>query len=127
MKLSLRARLSARARKIKTDIPTVYLALRDTRAPKFAKALALLTVAYALSPIDLVPDFIPIFGYLDDLLIVPALLTLTISLLPPEVLADCRAQAQALLSDGLQKHWQYAIPIVLFWLIVSGLLIKAIF
>ena len=84
------------ARHIKRDAVAVYFAARDPRTPWFATALALVVAAYALSPIDLIPDFIPVLGYLDDLLLVPLGLMLVIRLLPPAVLAESREKASAL-------------------------------
>lgn len=81
--------------RIKRDGLTLWFALRDPRTPWLARALAWLVVAYALSPIDLIPDFIPVLGYLDDLLLLPGLIWLTVRLLPEAVLADCRPQAVA--------------------------------
>ncbi len=82
-----------RARLLKRDTYALYLACRDPRTPWYAKALAGAVVAYAFSPIDLIPDFIPVLGYLDDLLIVPAGLALALRLIPAPVMADCRAWA----------------------------------
>lgn len=87
--------LRAWARSLKRDTHAVWLAARDPRTPWYAKALGLAVAAYALSPIDLIPDFIPVLGLLDDLLIVPAGLWLTLKLIPPEVLATHRAAAEA--------------------------------
>ena len=86
------------ARSVKRDAVAVYFAARDPRTPMFARCLALAIAAYALSPIDLIPDFIPVLGYLDDLLIVPLGLLLVIRLLPPHVLAESREKANTLLS-----------------------------
>ena len=77
--------LKEKARKIKENIPTVFLALKDKETPIIAKIFAGITVAYALSPIDLIPDFIPVLGYLDDIIILPALIALTIRLIPKEI------------------------------------------
>src|SRR5438128_1859442 len=87
------ARLRQRAGALKTATQALYLAARDPRTPWYARALALAVVAYAFSPIDLIPDPIPLLGYLDDLIIVPAGIALTLRLIPPEVLADARARA----------------------------------
>jgi uncharacterized membrane protein YkvA (DUF1232 family) len=92
------AKIKTWARQIKRDAVAVYLAARDPRTPWLAKCLALAVAAYALSPIDLIPDFIPILGYLDDLLIVPLGLLLVIRLLPPQVLTESREKADTLLS-----------------------------
>ena len=86
------------AHRVKRDAVAVYFAARDSRTPILARCIALAVAAYALSPIDLIPDFIPILGYLDDLLIVPLGLLLVIRLLPPLVLLESRAKANALLN-----------------------------
>ena len=79
--------LKSRARALKNEALAVYLAAKDPRTPWYAKLIAFVTIAYAFSPIDLIPDFIPILGYLDDLFIVPAGIALAIRLIPAEVLA----------------------------------------
>ena len=83
------------ARRIKRDGVTLWFAGRHAGTPWYAKALGVFVVAYALSPIDLIPDFIPVLGYVDDVLLLPLLILLTIKLLPPDVLAECRSQADA--------------------------------
>lgn len=118
--------LKERAQKLKTDIPAVFIALKKKDTPVAAKILAGLTVAYALSPIDLVPDFIPVLGYLDDLLILPALVALTIKLIPKDVFEACRKESEGLWENGKPKKWYYAIPIVLIWLLIIFLVVKAI-
>jgi len=87
--------LAAWARTLKRDAHAVWLAARDPRTPWYAKALALAVAGYAFSPIDLIPDFIPVLGYLDDLILVPAGLWLVLRLIPAEVLATHRAAAEA--------------------------------
>ncbi len=99
------------ARRIKRDGVTLWFALRDPRTPWWVKALAALVVAYALSPIDLVPDFIPVLGYLDDLVLLPALIWLAVRCLPQALLQDCRAQAEAWMAQRQRKptsHWGLA-------------------
>lgn len=118
--------LKDRAKQLKTDIPAVFLALKRCETPWHAKLLAGLTVGYALSPIDLIPDFIPVLGYLDDLIILPAMVALTVRLIPAEVMAECRAEASELWKDGKPKRWYYAIPIVLVWLLVVFLIVRAV-
>jgi uncharacterized membrane protein YkvA (DUF1232 family) len=88
-------RLKLWARNIKRDVHALYLASRDPRVPWYAKALGVAVAAYALSPIDLIPDFIPVLGYLDDLIIVPAGVVLVVRLIPPEIMAQHRAAAAA--------------------------------
>ena len=118
--------LKARAKQLKTDIPAVFLALKKRETPWTAKVLAALTIAYALSPIDLIPDFIPVLGYLDDLIILPAMVALTVKLIPAQVMDDCRAQAEGMWQNGKPKRWYYAIPIVLVWLLVVFLIVRAV-
>ena len=120
-------KLKERAEALKTGIPALFLALKAKETPFIAKAAAGLTVAYALSPIDLVPDFIPVLGYLDDLILLPALTALTLRLIPADVLAACREHARGMWADGKPKKWYFAIPVVLFWLLVLFLLIKVFF
>ena len=119
-------KLQERAKKLKTDIPAVFLSLKDKKTPWYAKFFAALTVVYALSPIDLVPDFIPVLGYLDDLIILPALVALTIKFIPDDVFEEYRKQAQNMWQDGKPKKWYYAIPILLVWLVIIALLVKLI-
>ncbi|HEX2944498.1 MAG TPA: YkvA family protein [Clostridia bacterium] len=118
--------IKERARQLKKDIPAVFLALGKKGTPWYAKALALLTVGYALSPIDLIPDFIPVLGYLDDVIILPALVAATIKLIPKEVIDQCRTESEQLWKNGKPKKWYYAIPIVLIWVILVVLILKAV-
>ena len=116
-----------RARRLKTETYALYLACRDPRVPWYARLLAICVVGYAFSPIDLVPDFIPILGYLDDLVLVPLGIALVLRLIPEPVLADCRAQAQAVMAEGKPTNWVAAGVIVAIWLLVAvGALILAV-
>ncbi|MEG1550880.1 MAG: YkvA family protein [Oscillospiraceae bacterium] len=117
--------LKERAKNLKKDIPAVFLALKHKKTPWYAKIIAALTVGYALSPIDFIPDFIPVLGYLDDIIILPLLVLLVIKLIPDDVFAQCRKDAENLWEDGKPKKWYYAIPIVLFWIIILFLIAKA--
>lgn len=118
--------LKARAKKLKTDIPALFLTLRDKDTPILAKVFAGITVAYALSPVDLVPDFIPVLGYLDDVILLPMLVALTIKFVPKDVLERNRKQAEGLWDNGKPKKWYYAIPIMLIWVLIIALIVKAI-
>jgi uncharacterized membrane protein YkvA (DUF1232 family) len=91
--ISRRQQLKSKLLSLKKEVHALYLAARDKRTPWYAKAFAGLVAAYALSPIDLIPDFIPVLGYLDDLLIIPAGITLAIKMIPKEVMAEARARA----------------------------------
>ena len=117
--------LKERARKLKTDIPALFLALKDKETPVLAKVLAGITVAYALSPIDLVPDFVPVLGYLDDVILLPMLIMVTIKFIPENVFERCKKQSEGMWTEGKPKKWYYAMPIVLIWLIIIALLLKA--
>ncbi|MEN9538773.1 MAG: hypothetical protein RLZZ126_1008 [Pseudomonadota bacterium] len=103
------------ARRLKRDAVAVYFAARDPRTPRLARWLAFAVAAYALSPIDLIPDFIPVLGYVDDLLIVPLGLLFVIRRIPPEVLEDSRSKAQAALSRPTSRAG--AAFIVGIWLV----------
>lgn len=122
----MKTNLKDRAIKLKSDIPAIFLALKDKETPVSAKILATITVAYALSPIDLIPDFIPVLGYLDDVLILPALAALTIKLIPKEKLEQYRTESEGMWENGKPKKWYYAIPIVVFWIIIIFLVIRLI-
>ena len=118
--------LKERAQKLKMDVPTIFLALKDKDTPITAKIFAGITVAYALSPIDLVPDFIPVLGYLDDVILLPMLVALTIKFIPTDIIERNRQKAAVLWESGKPKKWYYAIPIVLFWIIIIGLILKMV-
>ena len=118
--------LKERAKKLKADIPAIFLSLKDKETPVIAKILAGITVGYALSPIDLIPDFVPILGYLDDIILLPALIALTLKFIPEEVFEKNRKQAEHLWEYKKPKKWIYAIPIVLIWLLIVWLVVKGI-
>ena len=82
-------------------------------------------MVYALSPVDLIPDFIPVLGYLDDLIILPMLVALTIRFIPRELMEEKRNQAEGMWQNGKPEKWYYAIPFVLIWLLVIGLIVVA--
>lgn len=115
-----------RAKQLKADIPAVFIALRKKETPLLPKILAGITIAYALSPIDLIPDFIPVVGYLDDIILLPALVALTIKLIPGEVFAQCRKEAEGLWADGKPVKWLYAVPIAICWLLIVFAAVKII-
>ena len=108
------------ARTLKRDVHAVYLAARDPRTPWYVKALAFAVAAYALSPIDLIPDFIPVLGYVDDLVIVPLGIALVIRLIPSDVMEKHRALAALAQEQPVSRA--VAFVIVLVW-VASGMLI----
>ena len=119
--------LKQRADKLKKDIPALFLALKAKETPLAAKITAGLTVAYALSPIDLIPDFIPVLGYLDDVILLPALIALTVKLIPKEIFEKYRAESEHMWENGRPKKWYFALPIAAVWLMILLIVIKAIF
>lgn len=116
--------LKAWARRIKRDGVTLWFAVRHPGTPWYAKALGLLVVAYALSPIDLIPDFIPVLGYVDDVLLLPGLIWLAIRMVPPDVLAQCRGQAEDWMRvrGGKPRVRAGAVLVVAVWLAVGAAL-----
>src|SRR5215831_527581 len=107
------------ARRLKRDTYALYLAARDPRVPWYTKALALAVVGYALSPLDLIPDFIPIVGYLDDLILVPAGILLVVRLIPADIMAEHRATAAAALDRPVSRA--AAIAIICIWVAAGAL------
>lgn len=113
-----------RVRAIKADAYVLYLACRDRRTPRLAKAVAVVTVAYALSPIDLIPDFIPVLGLLDDLVLVPLGLALALRLMPPSLLAEHRAEAAHRLALGRPSSMAGAAIVIGLWALAAYWLIR---
>jgi uncharacterized membrane protein YkvA (DUF1232 family) len=111
----------ARARELRTEVYALYLAYRDPRVSWFARTFAGLVVAYAFSPIDLIPDPIPVLGYLDDLVLVPLGVLLARRMIPPEVLSECRARAREVMAAGKPVNRAAAVVIVLIWLLLAAL------
>ncbi len=111
--------LKTRAKALKGEIYALSLAARDPRTPWYAKTVIACVVAYALSPIDLIPDFIPILGYLDDLLLLPLGIYLTLKLIPAEVLTDARSRA-AKSAATLPKRWPAALIVIILWLVAMA-------
>lgn len=114
-------------RQLAEDIPALCLAMKEKDTPFLAKILAGTAIVYALSPIDLIPDFIPVIGYLDDLILLPLLVVLTLKLIPDETFERCREQARQMYQQGMKKHWYYMLPIILIWAILILLVGKLLF
>ncbi len=112
-----------RAARLRLETYALYLAYRDRRVPWYARAFALLVVAYAFSPIDLVPDFVPVLGYLDDLVLVPLGVALALKMIPPQVMADSRARAAEELAQRHPKNWIAGAVIVGVWVLLAAVLI----
>src|SRR5215212_4855627 len=120
---SLLAELRRRARALKVETRALYLVARDPRVPWYARLFVAVVVAYALSPIDLIPDFIPVLGYLDDLILVPLGLALALRMVPPHVLGECRARAREELADARPRSRAAMLVIIGIW--VASLALSA--
>ena len=107
---------------LNTEIYTLYLAYRDPRVKWYVKVLLLAIVAYAVSPVDLIPDFIPVLGYVDDIIILPLGIFLVLRLIPPEVKEECRARARAEIKNGKLRALGL-VMVVLFWLACLGIVL----
>jgi uncharacterized membrane protein YkvA (DUF1232 family) len=112
------------ARGLKVEAFTIYLTCRDSRLPWSTRLCAACVTAYAFSPIDLIPDFIPIFGYLDDLVLVPLGVALVVRMIPAALLDEHRTQALEMAARGKPANWLAATAIVLVWLCGAAWLVK---
>lgn len=111
--------LKNKARSMKQNLFVLYLSYRDPRVPWYAKVFAMLVVAYAFSPIDLIPDFIPILGYLDDIIIVPIGIILALKMIPEPVLLDCKAKADEIRKNGKPKNWITGTLFIAIWVLCA--------
>lgn len=125
--MALLTELKQRARYLKAETFALYLAARDPRTPWYAKLLLAVIVAYAFSPIDLIPDFVPVLGYLDDLILIPVAIAFAIRLVPDSVLADCRAQAQETFKKGKPVSRVAGAVIVVIWIALAALCIMWVY
>src|SRR3712207_1273461 len=116
--MKLLERLKRWAGTLKAELYALYLAYRDPRVPWYARVFAACVVGYAFSPIDLIPDPIPILGYLDDLILVPIGITLALKMIPPEVMAECRVRAQSTTQRNKPKNWIAAGIILIIWVLL---------
>ena len=119
--------LKQKAKQIKQTLPAIYLSVLDPRTPLSAKIVAALCVGYALSPIDLIPDFIPVLGYVDDVILLPAMILLVIKMIPKDLWQQKKEEAKGLWVNGKPKKWYCAIPILLLYIWIIYKLGKLIF
>ncbi|MDG4849750.1 YkvA family protein [Peribacillus frigoritolerans] len=106
------------ARSLKRQIFILYFACKDERVPWHAKVFTACVVAYAFSPIDLIPDFIPILGYLDDVILVPIGIMIALKMIPKSVLTDCEVKAEEMMKKGKPKNWIVGSLIVMIWVFI---------
>lgn len=118
-------KLKSRAKELKKEILALYLAYRDPRLPLMPKLVIICTVAYALSPIDLIPDFIPVLGYLDDLIILPLLISLSIKLIPIEIIEESRGKAESQ-DQKLKPNMLTGAIFILIWILILAIIVKAV-
>ncbi len=107
------------ARNLKRQLFVLYFAYRDKRVSLYAKVFTACVVAYAFSPIDLIPDFIPILGYVDDIILVPLGVMFALKMIPKAVLADCEVKAQEMMKNGKPKNWIVGSIIVIIWVVIT--------
>ena len=112
--------LKVKAKNLKKELKVVYLACKRPDVPWYAKLVAILVVGYALSPIDLIPDFVPVLGYLDDIILIPLGISLVIKLVPKNILEECRENADEVFKDGKPKNWIAGTIIIGLWIVLIG-------
>jgi uncharacterized membrane protein YkvA (DUF1232 family) len=115
--------LKIKAKQLKKELKVLYIAYKKPEVPWYTKALSAIVIGYALSPIDLIPDFIPVLGYLDDLLLIPLGIFFVIKLIPKEILEECRAESENAFREGKPKNWIAAGVIAGLWIFVIILLL----
>jgi uncharacterized membrane protein YkvA (DUF1232 family) len=113
-------RWKQRAGQLKIEVYAIWLAYRDPRVPWYARIFAACVVGYAFSPIDLIPDPVPVLGYLDDLILIPLGVTLALKMIPAQVMAECRAKARDVMSQGKPVNRTAAVLIVAVWLLLAA-------
>ena len=119
-------RLKAKAKVIKRELTALYLAYRHPEVPWYAKLFTAIVIGYALSPIDLIPDFIPILGYLDDLILIPVGINIAVKMIPDHVMIECREQAVELEKKLPGSSWIAAVVILIIWILIAWGIINSI-
>ena len=110
--------IKLKVKKLKKEIGALYLAYKRRDVPWYTKLVIVLVVGYALSPIDLIPDFIPVVGYLDDLVLLPIGIALAIRLIPRDIMNECREQSENIFKEGKPKNWVAGAIIILIWIVI---------
>jgi uncharacterized membrane protein YkvA (DUF1232 family) len=113
-----------KSKQLRSEVYALYLASKHPKTPWYAKAFAIFIIGYALSPIDLIPDFVPVIGYIDDLVLVPAGISLLIKMIPREILEECREKARPQSIGKKRSNWVAAMIIVLIWILVVYIILK---
>lgn len=111
---------------IMTEIPAAALAIGHKDTPRLAKIICAVAVGYALSPIDLIPDFVPVIGYIDDIIVLWGLIYMAVRLIPDDVMEECREKSRGMWDNGKPKKWYYGLPVIVIWIIIIALIISAV-
>ncbi len=122
----IKQKLENNIKKIALKISQIYISIRKKETPWYAKVLGFITVGYFLSPIDLIPDFVPVLGYIDDLIILPVLIYLCIKLIPKDIFEQSYLEAKNIWKDKHPSKWYFAIPIMIIWTITIVFVIRLI-
>ena len=120
-------KIKAWAKNLKRQIFILYFAYRDERVPWYVKLFTACIVAYAFSPIDLIPDFIPILGYLDDVIILPLGIMFALKMIPKDVISDCEVKANEMMKNGKPKNWIVGSLIIFIWSVIILWIILKVF
>lgn len=112
--------LKNRAMKLKKDIPVIFTASKDKEMPLLPKIIVVIIIVYALSPIDLIPDFVPVLGYIDDIIILPALIGLAIKFIPRDIMERAREKVS---DEKIKKKWYYSLFVIFIWIIMLGIVV----
>ena len=120
-------KIKAWAKNLKRQTFVLYLAYKDNRVPWYAKLFIIGVVSYAFSPIDLIPDFIPILGFLDEVIILPIGIMFALKMIPKDVIANCEIEAKRMMENGKPKNWVVGILIVLIWSILIFWMMKEVY
>ena len=119
--------LKQRLNELKRKTAQIYVAIKSPKTPMIAKIIGALVIVYVLSPIDLIPDFIPVLGYLDELILIPMGVFLTMKLIPKELWNEFTEEAETIWENGKPKKWYYAIPIVVSWILIVIMIVRIFF
>lgn len=127
MSKKIKTAIMKRSKTFKREIKALYLAYKRPDVPLYAKLCAIIVVGYALSPIDLIPDFIPILGYLDDLILIPVGIFIAVRLIPKDIINECRKQAESMMNQNKRKNWFSAVIIISIWIAIVVIIIKKLY
>jgi uncharacterized membrane protein YkvA (DUF1232 family) len=120
------SKLKEKSKQIVQNLSVLHIAYKRKDVPIIAKIIVVIVIIYALSPLDLIPDFIPVLGYLDDLIILPLLIYLSMKIIPKNILEECREEAKEVKIDEKYRRWYYGILVIVIWVIMGIIILKNI-